>query len=224
MEFKAVYGSHHVLEPLGYGIMRKTVKRRAPVRSAVEQYSIHNLAYMFHHPHLKTVKPLELESARSYTMEQLYEGVIIPERDYSKFPDLFVGLMEFQQYMAHRGYWAWGYKVIWNGKVCILLDYSRFGTIDRDRVRFPGERVLRSVDNIEERFHLVAPLPAPTPAPMSLEDQLRAPLQASGSVPSTLSIIQPAITHITVDMDKIEDWGFTVINDDYFDFLSSQSS
>jgi hypothetical protein len=226
MEFKAVYGLHHVLEPIGYGILRKTIKRGAPVRSSTEQFAIHSLASMFSNPYIQVVKPLNLESSRSYTMEHIWEYVVIPEQEYSKFPNLFVALMEFQQYMALRGYWAWGYKVLWNQQKCYIVDYSRFGTIDRDRVRFPDERGLRSVENIEERFHLVAVPAAPadpvanTVAAPSLEEQLRAPIRAiNPALPST-----PLVSYLEVDFEKIEDWGLTLIDEEYFASISSTSS
>jgi hypothetical protein len=170
MEFKAVYGSHHMIEPLGYLQVRKRINRGAHVRSAKEQFMIHSLAYEYKHPHITTVKPLMVESAKSYIMEELPDFArIIPETSYNIHIDLFTGLMEFQQFMVQRGYWPYGYTVMLVPSVdkCYILDYSQFGTIDRDRVRFPGEPYLRTTCDIEDRFPLAVGPPAESLGPMT---------------------------------------------------------
>lgn len=210
MEFKSVIGSHHLIEPIGYGIVRKVVKRGAPVRSAAEQFMIHSLAYTFVHPHIKTVKPICVESPRAYTMEQIYEGLLIPESDYQKHSELYVGLMEFQQFMAVRGYWPWGYKILWNGHTCFILDFSNFGTIDRDRIQFPKDKHRRTVGDVDDRFPLVIRPESPALT-----------LELVSSMGTSLEPVNPTL-NLILDMEKIEDWEVMEMVDGYYaDLLSS---
>jgi len=71
--FVAIQGSNHVLEPLGYGVIRKTVKRGSNVLSAADQFQIQQIASLFQSPIYTILPPLKLESQRSYTMPYLWD-------------------------------------------------------------------------------------------------------------------------------------------------------
>lgn len=156
-EYVAAYGRHHIIEPIGYNIVQKIIKRRAPVRSAPEQYEIHAVAAEFVSDVIKIPKPHAVVSKQSYTMEHIYDAVKVPQNDYLKIPQLFVALLEFQQYMNTRGYWAYGYTVLTAWGRFYLVDFSGFGAIDGHYVKFPKNRTIHRLCDLQGYFELELP-------------------------------------------------------------------
>ena len=145
-EFNAVQGSRHVIEPLGYQLVRKTVRPGHGARSAWEQYEIHGHAVRFPSYTLRIPPVHNLESRQSYVMNELPPGCVrVPMDKYGEHPVLIAELIRFYDYMAQFGYFAYGYTIFKIEHVYILLDFSLFGSIQGEYVRFPGLRT---------RFHV----------------------------------------------------------------------
>jgi hypothetical protein len=71
-------------------------------------------------------------------MDQIMDNQRIHNYEYSNFPELFVDLISFAQYMISNGYWPYNFSIFSTGpSQFILLDFSQFGCIDRNKVRFP---------------------------------------------------------------------------------------
>jgi hypothetical protein len=134
--------------------MRKVLRRGAPVRSATEQYTIHALACGFPSSVIHIPKPIHLESRVSYTMEEVYAHMKIPPDMYPKIPELFVALLEFQQYMVDHGYWAYGYTVLVSMGKFYLVDFGQFGSIDGGYVRFPKNKTIHRLYDLQSYFDL----------------------------------------------------------------------
>lgn len=147
MEFISISGKNHILTPIGYNVVRKTIRRGAKVRSAVEQFAIHTTAYTFRSPLIYMPQPIAIESSRAYTMQHILEGTVIPACDYFKHPSLFIELHLFKLFMMQHNYWPHGYNIIQYKTVYILYDFSLFGIIDRDYIKFPK---IASVYTLEE--------------------------------------------------------------------------
>lgn len=156
-EYVAAYGSHHIIEHIGYNIVHKIIKHRAPVRSAPEQYEIHVVAAEFISDVIKIPKPYSIVSKQSYTMEHIYDTVKVQQNDYAKIPQLFVALLEFQQFMNDRGYWAYGYSVLTAWGKFYLVDFSGFGSIDGAYVKFPKNRTIHRLCDLQGYFELELP-------------------------------------------------------------------
>lgn len=153
-EYVAVYGSHHIIEPIGYNIIHKIIKRLAPVRSAHEQYEIHKIATEFVSDVVKIPKVHDIVSKQSYTMEHLYDFAQVRPSDYAKIPQLFVALLEFQQFMKDRGYWAYGYSVLVTWGKFYVVDFSGFGAIDGHYVKFPKNKTIYRLCDLQGYFEL----------------------------------------------------------------------
>jgi hypothetical protein len=156
-EYVAVYGSHHIIEPIGYNIVHKIIKQRALVRSAPEQYEIHKIAEEFTSDIMTIPKVYNLVSKQSYTMEYIYDTVKVNPGDYMRTPNLFVALIEFQQFMMERGYWAHGYNVLAALGRYYLVDFSGFGAIDGDYVKFPKNATIHRLCDLQGYFELELP-------------------------------------------------------------------
>jgi hypothetical protein len=159
MEFTSVLGSCHRLEPIGYNQVRKMVVSRF-VRSAVEQWEIHKLALLYESPLLHIPQLYNLESAGAYTMEQFYEGSILSPEDYY-FHSFFMSELErFKRHMVDCGYWPFGFKVFHDSRRAryTLIDFSRFGSIDRGRVRFPKIQKVFTLEEAEDTLWTYYPV------------------------------------------------------------------
>jgi len=125
--FIAIQGSNHVLEPLGYGAIRKTVKRGSKVLSAADQFEIHQIASMFQSPLFTILPPLELESQRSYTMPYLLDvGYFDLESHGGFFHNEY---NRFYEFMMGEGYFPFGSKVLFSQGKLHIIDFSHYGTI-----------------------------------------------------------------------------------------------
>ena len=125
--FIAIQGSNHVLEPLGYGVIRKRVKPGSKVLSATDQFEIHQIASLFQSSLFTILPPLELESHRSYTMPYLMDVCYFDlenngdffQREYCRFCDFMMG----------EGYFPFGNKVLFSQGKLHIIDFSHYGMI-----------------------------------------------------------------------------------------------
>ncbi len=126
-------------------MIRKIRKRGARVRSAYDQYTIHCISYDFVSDVLKIPKPHSYDED-SYVMDQFHDACYIPERQYSTFPSLVVALLSYTQYMISNGYWPYKYSIFRCGAQFFLIDMSRYGYIDSNRVKFPKDPTAYTMD------------------------------------------------------------------------------
>jgi len=162
MEFTSVLGSCHLMEPIGYNLVRKIIASRY-VRSAVEQWDIHTHALLFDSPVLYIPKLYNLESAGAYTMEQFYDGILLKDEDYYLHAHFMSELERFKHHMIDCGYWPFGFKVFYDSRQgrYILIDFSRFGTIDHGQVRFPKIKKIFSLEEAEDTLWTYYPVNQP---------------------------------------------------------------
>jgi len=169
MDFRSVNGQHHLLEPIGYGQIRKTKKRGAPVRSATEQFLIHEVAYEFKSSTLLIPKPFRIEG-NSYTMEQFWTGSVLPMNCMYVFPLLIAELRRFKEFLYTKNLYPVGFKILqinhesietweripFSGPIYGLVDFSRFGIIQGPYVKIPKVDVvlLNKLDPIFELYFL----------------------------------------------------------------------
>ena len=137
MEFGSIFATQHTIEPIGYNEIRKT-RIGTNLRSAVEQFEIHCIAQEFQSDILRIPKPCRLESHRSYVMEHIHDCVKIPSSMLSKIHDLDVELLRFKQWCMDRSLYPMFFSVLRSPSHYILVDFSRFGVIDRGLVHVPG--------------------------------------------------------------------------------------
>jgi hypothetical protein len=190
MEFTSVLGSCHLLEPIGYNQVRKMIVSRF-VRSAVEQWEIHSLALHFESPVLYIPKLYNLESAGAYTMEQFYDGKLLNTDEYYGHAFLMSELERFKRYMISCGYWPFGFKVFHDGRHgrYILIDFSRFGTIDGGQVKFPKIKKLFTLQEAEDTLWTYYPVK--THYEEIKEDLAEEPLLSLDDLCSSLSCLYP---------------------------------
>lgn len=153
MEFLSIETNHHILRPIGYGLLEKYVKRGAPVRSAAEQFTIQRDAAEFVSDMLYIPKPIRLDS-RSYTMEFMTHIRFVPEAYYSMSEMLLRELIRFTGFMIRRHYFLSSCKVYYDykDKRFIILDFSQIGFIEGTRVRFPHDKNTYSIDEADNRY------------------------------------------------------------------------
>lgn len=140
MEYNSKETHCHIIQPIAYNQIRKTCKPRKHIHSAYEQYSIHCIAHQFVSDVLKIPKPHYCESYYSYVMDQIPDYEHIPVDMYGLIPELVVAILSFTQYMITNGVWPRNFSIFHIGnRQFILLDFSRFGYISSNRVKFPKE-------------------------------------------------------------------------------------
>jgi len=144
--FRAKRTAHHVIEPLGYGLLRKTVRRGAKVNSASTQYEIHRLASDFRSQWLCILPPHSLDSSHSYT--------IIEHQDCDPLPTTLVAdlladiaylnedYVAFKNHMLREGYFVRDSCLLRRQTVTthpplFLIDVSLYGAVQGGLVRFP---------------------------------------------------------------------------------------
>ena len=145
--------------------MRKIRRKYAPVRCPQDQCSIHHIAYMFESPVLKVPRPYDYDD-EGYIMDvvQNCECIIHPH-GYSQIPPLFDALVGFCIYMLQHGFFPRDYRVLKRGAEFFIMDFSRFGTIYKGRLRFPKDRRIYTLQEAVELYGLRVYTPAPAPAP-----------------------------------------------------------
>jgi hypothetical protein len=152
MEFLSIETNHHILRPIGYGLIEKYVKRGAPVRSAAEQFTIQRDATEFVSEILYVPKPINLNS-RSYTMEFMTHIRFIPEAYYSMSEMLLRELIRFTAFMIRKHYFINSCNVYYDymHKRFIVFDFSQVGFMEGTRVRFPHDTNTYSIDEADIR-------------------------------------------------------------------------
>jgi hypothetical protein len=143
--FQSLHTKHHVLEPMGYGLVRKVVKRNAPVHSAVEQFRIQCIASLFQSNWISMDPPRSQESPRSYIMTELIDCTLLLRSQWLLYLDMYPLLREdvtrFSVYMIEEGYFPRGVALFRcnHGTPFRILDVSQFGTVQGVTVRFPKD-------------------------------------------------------------------------------------
>jgi hypothetical protein len=154
-EYNGIYGSHHILSPIGYGKIMKSVLRGSNVRSAYEQFEIHSIAYAFESLLLKIPKPFELFT-NEYSMEKIYNGCILPRVYFKHNRDLIVELCRFYRYMIDNGYFPYNYTIMIDvPNRFVLFDFSEFGSVSNALVKFKHMHKPLSLRYAEVCFGLV---------------------------------------------------------------------
>lgn len=122
--------ARHLLEPLGYGLLRKTVHRKAlptpgPAREALptnrvnaasDQYEIHAIAAEFRSAWIRVPPPCSLDSPYSYTMTEVEDCDALPDSvisDLACVVDAFdTDFAAFKCYMMREGYFVRGCRFL----------------------------------------------------------------------------------------------------------------
>jgi hypothetical protein len=158
MEFLSIEGSHHILQPIGYGIIEKIVKPGSPVRSAAEQFTIQNEASMFESAVLYIPKPIRLEN-RSYTMEMFYDLSYLPISYYTEAPLLLNHLIHFIHYMLKLNYFIHSFDIYIDVRMSryVLLDFSHTGFIMGTTVQFKNDENQYSIDEADMKYGILIP-------------------------------------------------------------------
>jgi hypothetical protein len=176
-EFVGIYGSHHIISPIGYGKIMKSVLRGSNVRSAYEQFAIHNIAYAFESSLLKIPKPVELFT-NEYSMEQIYEGCVLQKFYYKYNQDLMLELYRFYKYMIDNGYFPYNYTImIVAPNRFVLLDFSEFGSVSNCLVKFKHVNKPLSLRYAEILYGLVQLLDEDFDIQDPLEEKIEASLK-----------------------------------------------
>lgn len=156
--YVAIHGSNHLLEPLGYNVMRKTVKRGAHVLCAADQFEIHQIASMFQSPLFTIDPPIALEGPRSYTMRHIHDAYLFPLGPHGT---LFIKeFTRFHDYMIGEGYYPRGNTILFSEGRVYILDFSQYGMIQTDAVggerrqyvHFPRTSVAYSLSALQKAY------------------------------------------------------------------------
>jgi hypothetical protein len=199
-EFNAIYGSHHIISPIGYGKIMKSVIRGSRVRSAYEQFAIHNIAYTFESPLLQIPKPFELFTNYEYSMERIYDGCILPHVYLKHNRDLTVELCRFYKYMIDNGYFPYNYTImIVAPNRFVLFDFSEFGSVSNCLVKFNHIKKPVSLRYAELFFGLVQ-----LDENLSILDPLEEDLSILDPLEEDLSILDPLEEDLSI-LDPLEE-------------------
>ena len=156
--FVAIHGSNHLLEPLGYSVMRKTVTRGARVHGAADQFEIHQIASMFQSPLFTIDPPIALDSSRSYTMRHIHDACQFPLIAHGgMFQEEFT---RFHNYMIGEGYFPLGNTILFSEGRLYIIDFSQCGIIQtltvegerRKMVHFPKINYLYSLSALRKTY------------------------------------------------------------------------
>jgi len=151
LSFPTVYGTNHVLYGLGYGEIVKTHLPDSRVRSAKEQIEIHRMACEFDSDILYIPRPHALLSDMSYTMEELVGGKLLRSSQLWQNEPLANELVRFHDFMVVRGYFPSGYCVLKMDSNYALCDFSQFGSVQGDRVRFPKDPEIYTLESAKKK-------------------------------------------------------------------------
>jgi len=144
--YRAKRTKTHLIEPLGYSLLRKTVKQGARVNAAADQFTIHTIASDFRSQWVCVPDAHSMDSARSYTMSECVDCELLPDALASELFGFFLELNEdyiaFKQYMMREGYFVRGGSFLrkttsFTRPPLFLVDFSRYGSIQGNLVRFP---------------------------------------------------------------------------------------
>ena len=148
----SVEGRNHYIEGIGNGEVLKSIRSGCKTRSAVEQFQIHSYAYSFASDILHIPKPVSIVDRKSYTMEEFETGVFVHPDTYFHSSTLFDEVIRFYKYMMDAGYWPYGYTIYkYNTTQYVLCDFSGFGTIQGQCVKFPKDPRVYALKDMERR-------------------------------------------------------------------------
>lgn len=136
-EFLGAIGQHHVISPIGYNKVVKSVRRGAPVRSAAEQHAIHTVAAQFFSPILVIPPVFELLDNYSYVMYHVPPGQYVRPSIFKSNMQFLSELNRFYKHMMAEGYYPFNYTILYHesGQLT-LLDFSQFGTLNNGMIKF----------------------------------------------------------------------------------------
>lgn len=151
-EFLGAWGQHHVISPIGYGKVIKTVRRGASVRSAAEQHVIHNIATQFFSPLIHIPPVYELLDNNSYVMGHAAPGHYVRSDIFKTNMHFLQELNRFYKFMIAEGYYPYNYTILYHetGQFT-LLDFSQFGTYQGGLVQF--KHIKTPIDLFEAERH-----------------------------------------------------------------------
>jgi hypothetical protein len=153
--YQSLRTKSHIIEPLGYGILKKTVKRGAAVHSAVEQFRIQSIMALFESSWFTVANPLRAESPRSYIMAEVQDYHVLSRNNFINLMNESVVLnnewTRFVMYMLKEGYFVRGVKILFSEETIPLyvIDTSLFGVVQGEFVKFPDEPWLYSIVQAE---------------------------------------------------------------------------
>jgi hypothetical protein len=146
-EFVGAHGQFSVISPIGYEMILKKVRKGAPVRSATEQHTIHELAAQFCSPVLKIPRVYDLIDSKSYIMEHRPPGNYVPSQAYKGHQILIQELVRFYQFMVNSGYYPFGFTILQHPDgTYSLFDFGQFGSVEKDHVKF--KHLIKPIHNL----------------------------------------------------------------------------
>lgn len=136
-EFLGAIGQHHIISPIGYGKIVKTVRRGALVRSATEQHTIHSIAAQFLSPLILIPSVYEIVDRCSYIMAHMPPGHYVRTELFKTNMEFLSELNRFYKYMMAEGYYPYNFTILYHtwGQFT-LMDFSQFGTYQEGLVQF----------------------------------------------------------------------------------------
>ena len=151
-EFLGAIGQHHVISPIGYNKVVKSVRRGAPVRSAAEQHAIHTVAAQFFSPLISVPPVYDLINRNAYIMGHIAPGHYVRPEIYKTNMNFLQELNRFYKYIISEGYYPYNYTVLYHdwGQFT-LLDFSQFGTYQGGLVQF--KHLKTPIDLFEAERH-----------------------------------------------------------------------
>ena len=132
--------NRHLFIPLAYNRVLKRRKHGVPVHGAGVEAEIHRIAYQFPTKYLTIPNVYEVVDTKSYIMDSVFIDDGVPDylsgRTHST--EICNELIDFANYMIDEGYFPYGFTVFLTTPKPLLFDFSMFGIIDKDTVRFPN--------------------------------------------------------------------------------------
>lgn len=156
--YVSIHGSNHLLEPIGYSVMRKTVTQGAKVLCAADQFEIHQIASMFQSPLFTIDPPIEIDSPSSYTMRHIHDAYPFPLITHGGlFQEEFT---RFHDYMIREGYFPLGNTILFSDGRLYIIDFSQYGMIQtstlegvqKQIVHFPKIRYLYPLSSLRKAY------------------------------------------------------------------------
>lgn len=158
MQFLSKETDNHILRPIGYGRIEKYVKRRAPVRSAAEQFTIQRDATHFESELIYIPTPHVLNS-RSYTMDMIPNAIFVPVIHYAEYAVLLHEIVRFIGFMLRNNYFMHSFDLLYDKSQqrFAIVDFSHCGFIQGTAVRFPHDDNTYSIDEADAKYGIRIP-------------------------------------------------------------------
>jgi len=157
MDFLSVDATNHILIPTAYNRIMRCVKSNSSVHNAYTQAEIHKAARRFESPVLYIPRVYDVLNNKQYETECIYhekKDRVAPYL-FQLFPVLFVELFRFKEFMFKEGYFMRDITIIRMSKrLWAVIDFSKFGYIDKNKVRFPKQRFTYTLDEAEKDYGL----------------------------------------------------------------------